>query len=175
MNLQTSYQLYPKRAHAGLISDSSFLQVDGCTAATTNIIPGTVAIIKANDRNTKTVAAATTPADVNSINGGVVSFSHAYCAQTEDGKSQYQIGQAVNVVREGRVWAITSLTTAPSFGTPVSVSANSDNTAGIVSSGGNPIPGWLFTGEFEFIGGNSYIAEVQLRMQTAEAAATTNP
>ena len=169
MNLQTSYQMYPKRAHAGLVSDTSPLLFDGCTAASTAIIPGTVAIITANDRYTKSVAAATTPANVTSINGGIVGFSHALCPTTEAGRSQYNIGQAVNVMREGRIWAITNLTAAPTFGTAVSVVANTGGTAGIVTSGGTAIDGWVFTGEFEALEDGTYLAEVQLRMQTAAA------
>lgn len=169
MNLQNSLQMYPKRAHAGLVSDTSNLFFDGCTAATSAIIPGTVAIITANDRNTKSVAAATKPDQVNSINGGIVGFSHALCPTSEAGKSQYNIGQAVNVLREGRIWAITNLTAAPSFGKPVSVVANKDGTACIVSSSGTAIDGWVFTGEFESLANGLCIAEVQLRMQTARA------
>lgn len=68
----------------------------------------------------------------------------------------YEQGDPVSVVSRGRVWCFTTLDEKPGIGDPVQV----DVDGFVCLDGGEQIPGWSFSGDFERIGAASYIAGI---------------
>lgn len=168
MAVQNSYTDRMPVAQAGMIADTSLRQVDGATAALNRIYAGRPVVIVAGDNNTKSVRGMTS-ADLTALAGkgvGIAVFSHWACY-----RGYYDVGDAVNVMRVGRIWAITNLSSAPGFGDPVSVLMGTNPAEALVSNtGGTAIPGWSFTGSFETQPDGSHIAEVELTIQQIAAA-----
>lgn len=160
MPIQTSYRDRMPVAFAGMLADTSLRQVDGATAAQSAVQIGRPVIVVSADNNTK-IARNVTEADLAGLANkflGISLHSH-YAAVT----GQYEIGDAVNVVRVGRVWALTGLTAAPSAGAGVRfVVGGTPAAASVNTTGGTLIGGWAFTGGFETQLDGSHIAEIEL-------------
>ena len=126
-------------ALAGMVSDTSLYNIDGaCVVGGSDAIPvGTV--VKFTTAQTvdgyKIVEASGITAG-NSL--GVVVRSHY---ETPDGTAR--VNEAVNVMTHGRIWVRSSLTSAPTFGAPVLVSAT-----GLVEDSGAVDTGWTFAGGY---------------------------
>ncbi|WP_158782493.1 hypothetical protein [Pantoea sp. BAV 3049] len=168
MAVQLSYDNDMQIAMPGMRSDSSLQNTDGCNAAQGAIKPGYVVarVSVANDKRVvKQVAAAGDAANLM----GICRFSQYGCST-----GQYENGDAVNVMTFGRIWAVTTLTSAPAMGTMVSVITSGDDAGKVAATGGTAALGWVLTGRFtDYIdntGATVHLAEVQLRNQTAEPA-----
>ncbi|HGM5832526.1 TPA: hypothetical protein ACKP36_000898 [Serratia marcescens] len=169
MPVQTSYDNDMQIAMPGMRSDSTHQITDGCNAAQGAIKPGYVVarVSNANDKRVvKQVSAAGDAANLM----GICRFSHYGCV-----KGQYEAGDAVNVMTWGRIWAVTTLTAAPTMGTLVNVITSGADAGKVAATGGSPALGWVLTGKFttftDHTGTAVNLAEVQIRNQTAEPVA----
>lgn len=129
-------------ALAGMVADTSLYNIDGaCVVGGSAAIPvGTVVgVTSAQPIDGHKVVAATGITADNVL--GVVVRSHY---ETPDGTAR--VNEAVNVMTAGRIWVRTTLSAAPTFGAPVSVSE-----AGVVvaaGTSGSVVTGWSFAGGF---------------------------
>ena len=126
-------------ALAGMISDTSLYNIDGaCVVGGTNAIPaGTVVKFStAQPVDGHKIVEATGLTTGNAL--GVVVRSHY---ETPDGTAR--VNEAVNVMTHGRIWVRSSLTSAPTFGAPVLVSAT-----GLVEDSGAVATDWTFAGGY---------------------------
>lgn len=126
-------------ALAGMVADTSLYNIDGaCVVGGAAAIPvGTVVkFTSAQPIDGHKVVEASGLTTGNSL--GVVVRSHY---ETPDGTAR--VNEAVNVMTHGRIWVRTTLASAPTFGTPVLVSAT-----GVVESSGTVETGWTFAGGF---------------------------
>ena len=170
MAVQTEYPDRMLVAHAGMIADTALRQVDGTTAAESQIEAGRPVIIVRGDNNTKLtrmITAADLTAGLSGKLIGVTLFSH-FANVT----GYYEQGDAVNVCRVGRIWALTPLTAAPAAGAVANIlSAGTPARPSVTTSGGTPIPGWQFSGAFETQADGSHIAEIELTVPQIMPAA----
>lgn len=169
MPVQTSYDNDMQIAMPGMRSDSTHQITDGCNAAQGAIKPGYVVarVSVANDKRVvKQVSAAGDAANLM----GICRFSHYGCVT-----GQYENGDAVNVMTWGRIWAVTTLSAAPTMGTMVNVITSGADAGKVAATGGSPALGWVLTGRYKQVkdhtGATVNIAEVQIRNQTAEPVA----
>ena len=126
-------------ALAGMISDTSLYNIDGaCVVGGAAPIPaGTVVKFStAQPVDGHKIVEATGLTTGNAL--GVVVRSHY---ETPDGTAR--VNEAVNVMTHGRVWVRSGLTSAPTFGAPVLVSAT-----GLVEDSGTVETGWTFAGGY---------------------------
>ena len=126
-------------ALAGMISDTSLYNIDGaCVVGGSDAIPvGTVVkFTTAQPVDGHKIVEATGLVTGNAL--GVVVRSHY---ETPDGTAR--VNEAVNVMTHGRIWVRSSLTSAPTFGAPVLVSAT-----GLVEDSGAVDTGWTFAGGY---------------------------
>lgn len=126
-------------ALAGMISDTSLYNIDGaCVVGGSDAIPvGTVVkFTTAQPVDGHKIVEATGLTTGNAL--GVVVRSHY---ETPDGTAR--VNEAVNVMTAGRIWVRSSLTSAPTFGAPVLVSAT-----GLVEDSGAVATGWTFAGGY---------------------------
>lgn len=126
-------------ALAGMVSDTSLYNIDGaCVVGGAAPIPaGTVVkFTTAQSVDGHKIVEATGLTAGNAL--GVVVRSHY---ETPDGTAH--VNEAVNVMTRGRIWVRSSLTSAPTFGAPVLVSAT-----GLVEDSGAVATGWTFAGGF---------------------------
>ena len=126
-------------ALAGMVSDTSLYNIDGaCVVGGSAPIPvGTVVkFTTAQPVDGHKIVEATGLTTGNSL--GVIVRSHY---ETPDGTAR--VNEAVNVMTAGRIWVRSSLTSAPTFGAPVLVSA-----AGLVEDTGAVETGWTFAGGY---------------------------
>ena len=126
-------------ALAGMVSDTSLYNIDGaCVVGGSDAIPvGTVVkFTTAQPIDGHKTVEATGLTTGNSL--GVVVRSHY---ETPDGAAR--VNEAVNVMTHGRIWVRTTLDAAPTFGTPVLVSAT-----GVVETAGAVTTGWTFAGGY---------------------------
>ena len=126
-------------ALAGMISDTSLYNIDGaCVVGGSDAIPvGTVVkFTTAQPVDGHKIVEATGLTTGNAL--GVVVRSHY---ETPDGTAR--VNEAVNVMTHGRIWVRSSLTSAPTFGAPVLVSAT-----GLVEDSGSVATDWTFAGGY---------------------------
>lgn len=126
-------------ALAGMISDTSLYNIDGaCVVGGAAAIPvGTVVKFStAQPVDGHKIVEATGLTTGNAL--GVVVRSHY---ETPDGTAR--VNEAVNVMTAGRIWVRSSLTSAPTFGAPVLVSAT-----GLVEDSGTVTTDWTFAGGY---------------------------
>ena len=126
-------------ALAGMISDTSLYNIDGaCVVGGATAIPvGTVVkFTTAQPVDGHKIVEATGLTTGNAL--GVVVRSHY---ETPDGTAR--VNEAVNVMTHGRIWVRSRLTSAPTFGAPVLVSAT-----GLVEDSGVVETGWTFAGGY---------------------------
>ena len=126
-------------ALAGMISDTSLYNIDGaCVVGGAAAIPvGTVVkFTTAQPVDGHKIVEASGLVTGNAL--GVVVRSHY---ETPDGTAR--VNEAVNVMTNGRIWVRSSLTSAPTFGAPVLVSAT-----GLVEDSGAVDTGWTFAGGY---------------------------
>ena len=126
-------------ALAGMISDTSLYNIDGaCVVGGATAIPvGTVVkFTTAQPVDGHKIVEATGLTTGNAL--GVVVRSHY---ETPDGTAR--VNEAVNVMTHGRIWVRSGLTSAPTFGAPVLVSAT-----GLVEDSGVVETGWTFAGGY---------------------------
>ena len=126
-------------ALAGMVSDTSLYNIDGaCVVGGAAPIPvGTVVKFTTSQPvDGHKIVEATGLTTGNSL--GVIVRSHY---ETPDGTAR--VNEAVNVMTAGRIWVRSSLTSAPTFGAPVLVSA-----AGLVEDSGAVETGWTFAGGY---------------------------
>ena len=126
-------------ALAGMISDTSLYNIDGaCVVGGAAPIPaGTVVkFTTAQPVDGHKIVEATGLTTGNAL--GVVVRSHH---ETPDGTAR--VNEAVNVMTHGRIWVRSSLTSAPTFGAPVLVSAT-----GLVEDSGAVATDWTFAGGY---------------------------
>ena len=126
-------------ALAGMISDTSLYNIDGaCVVGGATAIPaGTVVkFTTAQPVDGHKIVEATGLTTGNAL--GVVVRSHY---ETPDGTAR--VNEAVNVMTAGRIWVRSSLTSAPTFGAPVLVSAT-----GLVEDSGAVATDWTFAGGY---------------------------
>lgn len=126
-------------ALAGMISDTSLYNIDGaCVVGGATAIPaGTVVKFStAQPVDGHKIVEATGLTTGNAL--GVVVRSHY---ETPDGTAR--VNEAVNVMTNGRIWVRSSLTSAPTFGAPVLVSAT-----GLVEDSGSVATDWTFAGGY---------------------------
>lgn len=126
-------------ALAGMISDTSLYNIDGaCVVGGATAIPaGTVVkFTTARPVDGHKIVEATGLTTGDAL--GVVVRSHY---ETPDGTAR--VNEAVNVMTAGRIWVRSSLTSAPTFGAPVLVSAT-----GLVEDSGAVATGWTFAGGY---------------------------
>lgn len=126
-------------ALAGMISDTSLYNIDGaCVVGGATAIPaGTVVkFTTAQSVDGHKIVEATGLTTGNAL--GVVVRSHY---ETPDGTAR--VNEAVNVMTHGRIWVRSSLTSAPTFGAPVLVSAT-----GLVEDSGAVATDWTFAGGY---------------------------
>ena len=126
-------------ALAGMVSDTSLYNIDGaCVVGGAAPIPaGTVvkfATAQSVDGHKIVEATSLTAGDAL----GVVVRSHY---ETPDGTAR--VNEAVNVMTHGRIWVRSRLTSAPTLGQPVKVSAT-----GLVEDSGAIDTGWTFAGGY---------------------------
>ena len=169
MPVQTSYDNDMQIAMPGMRSDSTHQITDGCNAAQGAIKPGYVVarVSVANDKRVvKQVSAAGDAANLM----GISRFSHYGCVT-----GQYENGDAVNVMTWGRIWAVTTLTAAPTMGADVNVLTSGADAGKVAATGGSLALGWKFTGRFTTFknsaGATVNLAEVQIRNQTTQPTA----
>lgn len=169
MPVQTSYDNDMQIAMPGMRSDSTHQITDGCNAAQGTIKPGYVVarVSVANDKRVvKQVSAAGDAANLM----GICRFSHYGCVT-----GQYEDGDAVNVMTWGRIWAVTTLSAAPTMGTGVNVLTSGADAGKVAATGGSLALGWVFTGKFTTFknsaGATVNLAEVQIRNQTTQPTA----
>ena len=126
-------------ALAGMVSDTSLYNIDGaCVVGGSDAIPvGTVVkFTTAQPIDGHKIIEASGLTTGNSL--GVVVRSHY---ETPDGTAR--VNEAVNVMTHGRIWVRSGLTSAPTFGAPVLVSAT-----GLVEDSGAVETGWTFAGGY---------------------------
>ena len=126
-------------ALAGMVSDTSLYNIDGaCVVGGAAPIPvGTVVkFTTAQPVDGHKIVEATGLTTGNAL--GVVVRSHY---ETPDGTAR--VNEAVNVMTAGRIWVRSSLTSAPTFGAPVLVSAT-----GLVEDSGAVATDWTFAGGY---------------------------
>ena len=126
-------------ALAGMVSDTSLYNIDGaCVVGGATAIPvGTVVKFStAQPVDGHKIVEATGLTTGNAL--GVVVRSHY---ETPDGTAR--VNEAVNVMTNGRIWVRSGLTSAPTFGAPVLVSAT-----GLVEDSGAVETGWTFAGGY---------------------------
>lgn len=126
-------------ALAGMISDTSLYNIDGaCVVGGAAPIPaGTVVkFTTAQPVDGHKIVEASGLVTGNAL--GVVVRSHY---ETPDGTAR--VNEAVNVMTHGRIWVRSSLTSAPTFGAPVLVSAT-----GLVEDSGAVATDWTFAGGY---------------------------
>lgn len=126
-------------ALAGMISDTSLYNIDGaCVVGGATAIPvGTVVKFStAQPVDGHKIVEATGLTTGNAL--GVVVRSHY---ETPDGTAR--VNEAVNVMTHGRIWVRSSLSSAPTFGAPVLVSAT-----GLVEDSGAVVTDWTFAGGY---------------------------
>ena len=126
-------------ALAGMVSDTSLYNIDGaCVVGGSAPIPvGTVVkFTTAQPVDGHKIVEATGLTTGNAL--GVVVRSHY---ETPDGTAR--VNEAVNVMTAGRIWVRSSLTSAPTFGAPVLVSAT-----GLVEDSGAVATDWTFAGGY---------------------------
>ena len=126
-------------ALAGMISDTSLYNIDSaCVVGGATAIPvGTVVkFTTAQPVDGHKIVEATGLTTGNAL--GVVVRSHY---ETPDGTAR--VNEAVNVMTHGRIWVRSGLTSAPTFGAPVLVSAT-----GLVEDSGAVDTGWTFAGGY---------------------------
>ena len=126
-------------ALAGMVSDTSLYNIDGaCVVGGSAPIPvGTVVkFTTAQPVDGHKIVEATGLTTGNAL--GVVVRSHY---ETADGTAR--VNEAVNVMTHGRIWVRSSLTSAPTFGAPVLVSAT-----GLVEDSGAVATDWTFAGGY---------------------------
>ena len=128
-------------ALAGMVSDTSLYNIDGAC-----VVGGAAAI----PVGTFVGVTSAQPVDGHKVVGlpvvtgsavkpyGVVVKSHY---ETPDGTAR--VNEAVNVMTAGRIWVRSSLTSAPTFGAPVLVSAT-----GLVEDSGAVATDWTFAGGY---------------------------
>lgn len=169
--IQTSYDDRMPVAQAGMIADTSLRQIDGCTAATAPISIARAVVFVDGDNSTSPVKQIES-ADLTALAGKHVGISvHSHFAAVT---GRYELGDAVNVMRIGRIWAYSNLTggAKPTRGQPVSLVTRADGGTNVANTGGTAIPGWSFTGA---VGVNKFdgrpIAEVELTIQPITAPA----
>ena len=126
-------------ALAGMISDTSLYNIDGaCVVGGAAPIPvGTV--VKFTTSQTVDGHKIVEASGLTTGNAlGVVVRSNY---ETPDGTAR--VNEAVNVMTAGRIWVRSSLTSAPTFGAPVLVSAT-----GLVEDSGAVATDWTFAGGY---------------------------
>ena len=126
-------------ALAGMVSDTSLYNIDGaCVVGGAAAIPvGTVVkFTTAQPVDGHKIVEASGLVTGNAL--GVVVRSHY---ETPDGTAR--VNEAVNVMTHGRIWVRSGLTSAPTFGAPVLVSAT-----GLVEDSGAVETGWTFAGGY---------------------------
>jgi len=159
-------------AHAGMIADTALRQVDGATAAELRLYIGFPAIVSRGDNNTKVVRHVLAD-DLVNLSGkllGVTLFSH-----WANVTGFYEIGDAVNVMRVGRIWAVTPLASAPAAGAQVRLAIGTGSqlpVCYVTNTGGTVIPGWQFTGELETQADGTHIARIELTVPQIAAPAS---
>lgn len=170
MAVQTSYDNNMQIAMPGMRSDATHQITDGCNAAQGAIKPGYVVarVSVANDKRVvKQVSAVGDAANLM----GICRFSHYGCVT-----GQYENGDAVNVMTWGRIWAVTTLTAAPTMGADVNVLTSGADAGKVTATGGSLALGWKFTGRFtnykDSAGETIHLAEVQIRNQATQPAAS---
>lgn len=145
MSVQDSYGLKMRVAQLGMIADTALRQIDGATAAQEDISVGRPVIRVSGDNDTE-VYRHIKASDLTALAGKAIGFpihSHWACV-----KGKYPAGDCVNVMRVGRVWVATAMTSKPSNDDPVNIVA-ADTGPSVAKTGGTVIPGWSFTGGFE--------------------------
>lgn len=129
-------------ALAGMVADTSLYNIDGAcvVGGTAPIAVGTVVgVTSAQPIDGHKIVAATGITADNVL--GVVVRSHY---ETPDGTAR--VNEAVNVMTAGRIWVRTTLSSAPTFGAPVSVSDE-----GVIVAAGTSeavVTGWSFAGGY---------------------------
>ena len=126
-------------ALAGMVSDTSLYNIDGaCVVGGSDAIPvgAVVKFTTAQPVDGHKIVEATGLVTGNAL--GVVVRSHY---ETPDGTAR--VNEAVNVMTNGRIWVRSGLTSAPTFGAPVLVSAT-----GLVEDSGAVDTGWTFAGGY---------------------------
>lgn len=166
MAVQTATTLRMAIAHLGMIADTSLRQVDGATAAADQVLVGRPVIVTRNDNHTK-VTRHMASGDLTALSGKLIGVTmHSHWANVQ---GFYAKGDAVNVIRVGRVWAITNMNAAPVAGTVAQV-AIVDGSPVFTNTGGTAIPGWQFSGEYFVDPQGNKIAEVELTIPQIAAA-----
>lgn len=173
MPVQTSYDEAMQIAMPGMRSDSTLQNTDGCCAAQSPIKPGYVVATVSVSNNASVVKQLS--AETDTTIKGIARFSHTGCVT-----GQYESGDAVNVMTFGRIWAVTTLTSAPTPSSNVQAITSGNDAGKVASTGGVAVAGWSFTGRFTSFNDNKgsvvNLAEVQLREQTtASGEAKPNP
>lgn len=168
MAVQTNTPSRMLVAHAGMIADTALRQVDGTTAAQSQLEIGRPVIVVSGDNNTKVVKSVEA-ADLTDLSGKLLGITlHSHWAAVT---GFYELGDAVNVMRVGRIWALTPLTAAPTAGAQVQIlSSGTPARPSVTTTGGTAIPGWQFSGAFETQADGSHIAEVELTIPQIAAA-----
>ncbi|QDH45679.1 structural protein [Pantoea phage vB_PagM_AAM37] len=169
MAVQTNTPMRMLVAHRGMIADTALRQVDGTTAANDRIEIGRPVIVVRGDNNTK-LTRHMVAGDLTALSGKLIGVTmHSHWANVT---GFYEKGDAVNVMRVGRVWAVTPLTAAPTAGQVVNIVVSGDPALPAVSNtGGTAIPGWQFSGAFETEADGTHIAEIELTIPQIMPAA----
>lgn len=167
----------PRKGWAGLISDTSLLNVDtarndGTVSGSKYTRAGTVFVITGNSARGNLVGH--TPVDAAGAAAGKrvggVAFSHDGARFPEvDGvnRNDYGIDRPINVVTVGRMWMLAKSITGINFGDPVAVAAprttaGQELTGWVEKSSTDSLDGWIFTGLTETDDDGNLIAEVEI-------------
>lgn len=167
MSVQDSYGDRMPIAHVGQISDTSPHNIDGATAATAAIRVGVPVIYTAGDNDTKSVrevVAGDTFKPGSKV--GVSVFSHY-----ANYRGAYAAGDAVNVMRVGRIYVRTLMATAPAVDAALGFNFDDDKGAVAAVGGAVSMPGWSFTGVHGTGPDGDYLVEIEVTIPQFAAAA----
>lgn len=148
-----------RQATAGMVADASLYNIDGACVTSSALernVGTAVGVGSVVDGHKVLVA----PASGNVY--GVLVKSHYESPRGSYGGVAGNVDNfsVSNVMTHGRIWMVTSLSTAPAFGSAVTVDAN-----GLATSGGTLTTNWTFAGGFQAAdaaSGEPALVEVQV-------------
>jgi hypothetical protein len=172
----------PKKGFAGLISDTSLLDVstafnDGTISGSKYTRAGTVFVFTGvTSRSNQKGDTATDAASTAGKKVGAVAFSHNGARHPEVngiGRNDYAPETALNVVNTGRIWMLVKAFANIAYDKAVYVAAAGttpgkevtgwvEAKSAAIADGDNHLPGWTFTGRTETDDDGQLIAEVEI-------------
>lgn len=149
-----------RQATAGMIADTSLYNIDGACVMSTGVVQGVGYAVGVGSVDTDGHKVLVSAVADNVY--GVLVKSHYESPRGSYGGVVGDIDnfQVANVMTHGRIWMVTGLSSAPAFGSAVTI-----GTDGSATSGGAVTTNWTFAGGYQAadaVSGEPALVEVQV-------------